>query len=196
MGMYDLKKLAKECISELNAIGIYPNITENEFTVNTRAKTRYGQCKYRNIQYRYDTKTLKRKPISATMSINISSFLLDDRNDINSVRETLFHELIHSCNECVGEYHGGKWLEYAELVNDCYNMNITRCSYFSEKLNADVNKELMQKNKAKRYRLKCPCCNRIITDVYRQRQPKWVNHTENYYCKKCGKSSLGKLQVV
>jgi len=198
MGMYDLKKIAKECIAELNAIGIYPNITENEFTVNTRAKTRYGQCKYRNVQYRYNPITLKREPISATMSINISSFLLDDRNDINSVRTTVMHELIHSCNECVGAHHGGKWLEYAELVNDCYNMNIVRCSDFSERLNADVNKERIEKNKSKQkhYRLKCPCCNRIITDVYRQREPKWIKHTKDYYCKRCGKSSLGKLQVV
>ena len=201
MGTYDLKKIAKECIADLNAIGIYPNITENEFTVNTRAKTRYGQCKYRNVQYEYDAKTLKRKPISATMSINISSFLLDDRNDINSVRQTVMHEALHACNECVGEHHGGKWLEYAELVNDCYNMNITRCSNFSERLDADVNKERMQsrqKNKAKviRYTLKCPCCNSIIADAYRQRKPKWIMHTEDFYCKKCGKSTLGKLQVV
>lgn len=199
MGMYDLKKIAKECIAELNAIGIYPNITENEFTVNTRAKTRYGQCKYRNAQYRYNPITLKREPISATMSINISSFLLDDRNDINSVRQTVMHELIHSCNECIGAHHGGKWLEYADLVNDCYNMDITRCSYFNERLNADVNKERMQsrkKSETKHYMLKCPCCNRIIADAYRQRKPKWIMHTEDFYCKKCGKSTLGKLQVV
>lgn len=198
MGMYDLKKIAKECIAELNAIGIYPNITENEFTVNTRAKTRFGQCKYCNVQYRYNPITLKREPISATMSIDISSFLLDDRNDINSVRTTIMHELIHACNECVGVHHGGKWLEYANLVGDCYNMDITRCSNFSERLNADVNKERIEKNKSKQkhYRLKCPCCNRIITDVYRQREPKWIKHTKDYYCKRCGKSSLGKLQVV
>ena len=43
--MKDLKKLANECMAELDAIGIqYGNVISWE--VNTRAKNRWGQCRY------------------------------------------------------------------------------------------------------------------------------------------------------
>ena len=43
--MKDLKKLANECMAELDAIGVqYGNVISWE--VNTRAKNRWGQCRY------------------------------------------------------------------------------------------------------------------------------------------------------
>lgn len=43
--MKDLKKLANQCMAELDAIGVqYGNVISWE--VNTRAKNRWGQCRY------------------------------------------------------------------------------------------------------------------------------------------------------
>lgn len=36
--MYNLKELATIALDNLNAIGIYPHLTPNDFSVNTRAK--------------------------------------------------------------------------------------------------------------------------------------------------------------
>ena len=63
--MYNLTELATIALDNLNAIGIYPHLKPNDFSVNTRAKNRYGQARYRNGKY----------------SVNISAFLLDKRND-------------------------------------------------------------------------------------------------------------------
>ena len=42
--MKDLKKLANQCMAELDAIGVqYGNVVLWE--VNTRAKNRWGQCR-------------------------------------------------------------------------------------------------------------------------------------------------------
>lgn len=47
--MKDLQMIANECIRDLNAIGIYPHCKAKDFSVNTRAKSRWGQCKKRAI---------------------------------------------------------------------------------------------------------------------------------------------------
>lgn len=177
MGTYDLKKLAKECIEELNAIGIYPTVTPNDFSINTRAKSRFGQCKYKRNGYNSDGSK------HYDCSINISSFLLDTRNDVDSVKSTIHHEILHSLNECIGEHHGGKWKEYAELVSDCYaKYDITRCSTFEERLDKDVCNELVKKNKS--YSWKCSACGSKIT-VNRARAPKWYMHPKGYIHKNC-----------
>ena len=43
--MKDLQMIATECIRDLNAIGIYPHCKAKDFSVNTRAKKRWGQCR-------------------------------------------------------------------------------------------------------------------------------------------------------
>ena len=88
--MRDLTAYAIECMNELDNIGIeYGNIIE--FTVNTRAKKRWGQC----------------RAVPGGYSINISSVLLDERNDEKGLKETIHHELLHSCKGCMNHGENG-----------------------------------------------------------------------------------------
>lgn len=161
--MYNLKELATIALDNLNAIGIYPHLTPNDFSVNTRAKNRYGQARIRNGAY----------------SVNISSFLLDKRNDEKSVMQTIYHECIHCCDGCMK--HTGGWKRLAELVNDCYNMDITRCSSFSERLNEDVRNEMQTVTfkPQKIYRCQCDRCGKIMTK-WGKRAPRWYKHPQGY----------------
>ena len=175
--MYNLYQLATEAINNLNAIGIYPHLTPSDFKVNTRATYRYGQ-------------TRKRKGI---YSVNISAFLLDKRNDEKSVMTTIYHECLHCCDDCM--CHTGKWKEYAELVSDCYNVDITRCSSFREKLDESVFKEhrdkVCQRREKNRYRYFCyceDCGSRIERIMYRA--PKWHTQTNKFHCKNCQSTHL------
>jgi hypothetical protein len=179
--MYNLTQLATEALNNLNAIGIYPHVTPSDFTVNTRATQRYGQARKRV------------KNGKVVYSINISSFLLDKRNDEKSVMTTIYHEAIHCCDDCM--CHTGKWKELAELVSDCYNVDITRCSSFSDKLNENVLQEHKEKIQKRRedntYRYTCLCraCGVKSTRIMK-RAPKWYTHTENFECSRCHSKQL------
>ena len=175
--MYNLYQLATEALDNLNAIGIYPHLTASDFKVNTRATERFGQAqKYKGVY-----------------SVNISAFLLDKRNDEKSVMTTIYHECLHCCDDCM--CHTGKWKELAELVSDCYDVDITRCSSFSEKLNESVLKEhkakVRQRRENNRYRYICyceDCGSRSERIMYRA--PKWYTQTYKYHCRNCHSTCL------
>ena len=175
--MYNLYQLATEALNNLNAIGIYPHLKPSDFKVNTRTTRRYGQSRRKNGVY----------------SVNISAFLLDKRNDERNVMTTLYHECLHCCDGCMS--HTGKWKEYAELVSDCYNVDITRCVSFKKKLNEDVFEEhidkVYQRRERNKYRYICCCENcgaRMERIMYRA--PKWYTKTYEFHCKKCQSTHL------
>lgn len=170
--MYNLYELAIHALDNLNAIGIYPHLTASDFSVNTRAQNRYGQARRR-------TKNGK-----VVYSVNISAFLLDKRNDEKSVMTTIYHECLHCCDGCM--CHTGKWKELAELVSDCYNVDVTRCSSFSERLNEEVLKEKTENKmtKQKTFKWKCSACGQTFTKTS-TRAPKWYMNPKGYTHKNC-----------
>ena len=178
--MYNLYQLATEAINNLNAIGIYPHLTANDFKVNTRAKSRYGQASRRCRNGK------------VTYSVNISSFLLDKRNDKNSVMTTIYHECLHCCDNCMS--HTGQWKKYAEIVNQRFGTQIQRCTNRDEKLCAEVIKEEKEKkeSKLKEYKWKCSACGQTFTHKG-YRAPKWYMHPKGYIHKNC---SCGKGYVM
>lgn len=108
--MRDLYKVATECMYELDLLGIpYAEIPKERWTVNTRAKSRLGQARKRNGEY----------------SINISADILHDKYPLEFLKNTVIHELLHTCKGCMN--HGEKWKAYAEKVNAKYGYNIERC---------------------------------------------------------------------
>lgn len=113
--MRDLMLLVDEVIGDLDAIGIeYGNIVE--WTINYRAKSRWGQC----------------RKVGNNFYINISVDLLDDNIDEFSAKNTIAHEILHTCKGCMN--HGYEWQRLARMVNDCYyNYNISRCTSSEEK---------------------------------------------------------------
>lgn len=173
--MRDLQRYANECIKDMEAIGIKVPAIKN-FTVNKRAKHRYGQC-------RYDIK-------SKTYSININSDLLDEECNVMALRETIFHEIIHTLPKCMN--HGSEFKKYAEKVNKAYKVNITRCSTMEEKYGEIYAKKLKERNMAAEhtslYELYCNHCKKIRASGAYKRIPKWYKNPERYHCSVCGGS--------
>ena len=173
-----IRAMAQNCIEELNAIGIYPNITADKITINTRLKRVWGRC-WTHWENNSHTKW--------NFTIEVSSRLLGDDVPDNSLRSNLLHEMCHACDECVNANHGGKWAEYAELVSDCYNLNIQRCTSSAEYHVVDDRK---------RYVCECKHCGGKVWKMG-YRAPKWYSVTEkhmaNGYYHKCADGTHGQL---
>lgn len=164
--MKDLEKLVEECKKELDAIGI-PYRTVQNWTVNTRAKRRWGQCK---------------KVSADVFDINISQRLLQDEVSDTAAKNTIIHELLHTVEGCYG--HKVKWKLLAGKVNHAYPQYNIKRTTTSEEKGVEESERTYQKN----YKVVCSGCGRYW---YRQKASKLIQHPENYRCAKCG----GKLNV-
>lgn len=167
--MKNLQKYAQQCISDLNAIGIYPNEIER-FSVNTRARNRWGQAQYREGKY----------------YINISVLLLDEQCPDSALRNTLYHELLHCCNRCMN--HGEEWSRLAQIVSDCYGLDIKRCASDEEKLGAEYANKIKAEEplkQKKEFKIRCTKCGKVVT-LRRYRTPKCVMHPQSYTHTNCG----------
>ena len=97
--MKDLMSLVEICKADLDSLGIKYGRVSN-WTVNTRAKCRLGQC---------------RKITAGLFDINISEALLKEDVDDQITLNTIMHELLHTVPGCFT--HKGKWKLYADYVN-------------------------------------------------------------------------------
>ena len=182
--MKDLEMLAARCEEELGSIGIKCGKVRS-WSVNTRAKSRWGQC---------------RQIAKGVFDIDISEQLLQDEVDELAAKTTIIHELLHTVEGCVG--HKGKWKELAGLVGRNYpQYQIRRTSSFEDKGILKGNRCLQkaggwQKTQPQsqnrepkgRYRITCTGCG-ICT--YRQRASRLVKCPQEFRCAKCG----GRLRV-
>lgn len=180
--MRDLQRYANECLNDMKALGIeVPHI--ESFTVNTRAKSRFGQCCRRDGKWK----------------ININSDLLDEECPVMSLRETIFHEIIHTLPKCFN--HGDEFKKYADIVNKAYKTNITRCSTTKEKYGNIYGAKVAAANAVKKekhtmcYQVYCPNCDKVVAQGDFQRAPKWYAHVERFHCRKC-KGNLERLSSV
>ena len=163
--MRDLKKYAIECMEMLDSLGIvYGNV--KEFTVNTRSLRRWGQCCKRPNGY----------------YININADLLKEENSETGLKETILHELLHSCPDCYG--HGERWQYYARKVNKAYGYNIKRTNSAEEK---GVVERRIAKPSETKYQIQCPACKHIWNY---QRKCNVVTHPEWHSCGKCNKTLI------
>ena len=149
--MRNLDEYTIRCMEELDAVGIeYGNIIGVK--VNTRAKKRWGQC----------------RAVPGGYLIDISSVLLDERNDEQGLKETIIHELLHSCKGCMN--HGENWKRLAAKVNRAYNYNIKRCSTADDKGVQEETKPIslhtvnyvIKCNKCG-YTYRCGCCGGTLS---------------------------------
>lgn len=167
--MRNLYYYAKECMNELDAINIpYGKVVE--WTVNTRARRRWGQCEIEGKEYR----------------ININELLLDERNSVEGLKNTIIHELLHTVKGCMN--HTENWQRAANIVNKAYGYKIKRTSSADEiGLCKEAKQQLIDEYKQKmaskpEYHLKCVRCS---YDYVCHRAGKWVNNYERYYCPEC-----------
>jgi len=168
--MKDLQLYANICKSELDKLGITygNNIT---FSINTRAKTRWGQCKRKN--YNPITKTYDK------YEININSALLDDSTSETGLKNTIIHELLHTCEGAHG--HTGVWASLANIVNNKYHYNIKRTSSAVDK-GCTVENAIVH-NHQNNYAVECPACHHKWT---RTQMSSIISNPSKYMCNSCG----------
>lgn len=161
--MKDFLKLRQECMTEVIEAGITPG-TVSSWTVNTRARTRWGHC---------------RKEKDGTFEIQIARQLLeDDRIPEKACKETIIHEILHTCYGCMN--HKERWKGYAQRMNDRYGYNIKRVTTGNEK---GVENYEAQNHLPVKYVFVCGGCGATI---YRKRKSKFTRYYRNYICTRCG----------
>lgn len=163
--MKDFEALIKICLLEVTSVGITPgNIIE--WKINRRSKKRWGQC--------------TKKP-NGDCIIQIAVQLLEDeRVSEKACKETILHEILHSCPGCNG--HTGKWKEYAQIVNAKYGYNIKRTTSGEEK---GVENYCSAKQLQVKYMFCCRYCEHTIT---KKKKCKFTHYYKNYSCLNCGRA--------
>ena len=162
--MRDLTEYALKCMEELDSIGIeYGNVID--INVNKRFKSTWGQC----------------KKVPDGYVININPVLVDEKNSEDGLKNTIMHELLHSCDGCMN--HGPKWKEVVETVNRKLGYGIKRISSSAEKGVLEETRNIKIK-----YRIVCQKCG---NELIRSKVTKVVKYPNMYRCGCCG----GKLEV-
>ena len=158
--MKDIRKLGSQCMADLASINI-PYGKVRLWVVNCRAKARWGLCKKRPDGY---------------YEIEIAEALLRDDVDDVAVKNTIIHELLHTCP---GSFkHTGRWKQYADKVNRLLpQYNIKRTTSAEEK-----GIEVRRKEPIYRYILRCCSCGK---EFKRQKKTSVNEHPEHYRCT-CG----------
>ena len=157
--MRDLIDFTIQCMNELDRIGIpYGNVID--VTINTRAKKRWGQC----------------RKVPGGFTININVVLLDEKNDVDGLRNTIFHELLHTCPDCWN--HGTQWKAYAAMIHRELGYNIQRTSSAEEK---GVITE-PETERTPKYQIVCNSCGHIWK---RYKMCKAIKRIENFRCGYC-----------
>lgn len=135
----------------------------------SKATSWYGQCQQNRV---YKGKRYK-------FIISISEYHLQSSE--RAIRNTLIHELLHTCPGCLN--HGPKWKAYADIVQRRFGYNITRAGG-----DKDTDSAIEAARKEKRagyqtqYLLICTGCGQ---EFLRYRKSNLVLHPEKYRCK-CG----------
>lgn len=165
--MKNLIGLARECEADLISIGVQPGVV-TLWTVNTRAKKRWGQCKRECAGY---------------YTISISSRLLADEVDDQATKNTIMHELIHTVNGCHG--HTGLWAEIAAKVNRRLPQYTIKRTTSSAEKGIDEAPCI----RTAQYAIRCINCGHEYT---REKMTKVIQHPESYRCSYCN----GRLERV
>ena len=182
-----LEKIFKECVTELDRIGISFEGKEISIRISKRNNKRYGCSKaevpderYKKITrkgFRYIIKYENYKKYTKEISRWVME--LDER----IIKNTIIHELIHCLPYC--NNHGSEFKKYADIINIKLGYNITRVGNKKEDFEKS-NLEYIEKEEYK-YKIECEKCGKIF---YRKRLQK--NFTKKYRCSNC----FGKFKVI
>ncbi|MBR3785121.1 MAG: SprT-like domain-containing protein [Firmicutes bacterium] len=170
--MYTKEQVTKWLLEEQNRLtglgipvssGICPEIRFS------KATSWYGQCRqnciYQGVKYRF--------------RISISEYHLQSSE--RAIRNTLIHELLHTCPGCLN--HGPKWRAYADQVRQQLGYNIIASGGDKDKASAmEAARQAKRAGYQTKYLLVCTRCGQEIT---RFRRSNLVLHPEKYRCK-CG----------
>ncbi len=124
--------------------------------VNRRAQKRFGQCIMKEEHF----------------TIELSAVLLNAPEQ--ACRQTLAHELIHTCRGC--QNHGPLFQKYAAVMNRLYGYHIRTTNSMEEMGISDHTKQ------SAKYILQCLSCGK---EYYYYRSGRAVEHPSSYRCR-CG----------
>lgn len=168
MKKFEIDVILQEVITEAKNINIPLGNIYPVVKISTRTTKRLGQCSKKGNNY----------------FIQVSSFAITE--DKKAVRETLAHEILHTCYNCMN--HGELWKMYANKMNKKYGYNITRTKTIETAASMGVIKPIQNHNVT--YTIKCQgSCGQVI---HRHRKSKLTQYPYLYKCGKCG----GKLVLI
>lgn len=151
---------ALEILDDLNIE--YGNIIEVK--LNYRAKNRFGQCRKNNL--------------TNTYSLNFNYLIFDDNANDVAIMNTIIHEVLHTCKDCMT--HRNEWKRLANYVTRNTKYTITRTNSY-----ADFGIERPKKEKKHNYVFVCEDCGQVII---RERASNFTKNHHAYRCGKCGGS--------
>lgn len=181
-----LNNLYKQCIEELNKIGITFDDKNIDICISKRNNKRYGCCrpeipdeKYKKITRR-GFRYIIRYENYKKYTIEISKWVMELDEEV--IKNTIMHELIHCMPYC--NNHGIYFKKYADIINTKLGYNITRVGNKKE----DFEKSNLVYNEKEQYKYKIECkkCGKIF---YRKRLQR--NFIKKYRCSSC----FGKFKV-
>lgn len=173
--MRDLNVYVEIAKRQLDAIDVPYSKDIREFTINKRRMNNWGQC------------TRKRDSRGYFYTISINSSLLDERIKEEALLDTIIHELLHTIDGAWNDDHKGKWLYWANIVNDCYSCyNIKRGSSTEE---IGMTQDMLE-NRYK-YIIECENCGH---KHYNNRMSGILYNPQRYRCGVCG--TVGKWRGV
>lgn len=160
--MKNLNRLYLECSEELRRINMDVSSKIVKVTVNGRLKTTLGIC-------RYDYRT-------GNYRIEINPALLADGVDELEVKDTIIHEMLHTCPGCMT--HGWEWKRRADRVNRMLGYHVSRTASRKDMEAAGVE----VKREEWKYALECVECG---TQWKYKRWSKSLENPSRYRCGKC-----------
>jgi len=150
----DLDELLQRVIGQARALGIpVSRAIEPHVEVNVRAKSRFGCCRMKGGRF----------------TIEVARRVAQGPEE--SCRETLAHEVLHTCWGC--RNHGKRWKSYAVRMNEAYGYHISRTST-EERMGLEA--------EPPKYLVRCTKCG---VEFPRRRASSLVKHPERYRCR-CG----------
>lgn len=188
-----LNRLYKECVNELNSIGInifaIDVIGKIDIKISNRNNKRYGCCRQDKPDEK--SKTVKRVGCRKIIKYNkfgehhieISPWVMELEDDI--IKNTIMHELIHCIPYC--NDHGSEFKKYANYINSKLGYKITRVG---NKKDDYEKSNLSFEEESYKYKVECKKCGQVF---YRNRLNR--NFTRRYRCGNCrNKFSIKQLR--
>lgn len=172
-----LCRLSLEVLDELEVLDLRPCKLES-ITLREQ-NNKFGCC---------HTKWYKATKEIVSNRITINRKFIEQNATDRAIKEVIAHEICHALKDCVDCAHDGKWAEYADLINDCYNMDIKQYGSYE--------KYGLERSDKKKYVCECKHCGGKVWKMG-YRAPKWYSLTEkhiaNGYYHKCTDGVHGAL---
>lgn len=109
--------------------------------------------------------------------ISINKLLIDKKNE-TGLRNTIIHELLHTCPECYN--HGREWVNLTKKIKRLLGITVNEKSTYHD-LGIDIADYI--NTRSYKYVIQCKECGECY---FRKRKSDFVINYDKYRCRKCG----------